>query len=64
MAEMNLSTEQKQAHRHREQSGGGHVGRMGQSLGLAEASCYTEKGGQHSPTVEHRELYSMFHDKP
>ena len=28
MAEMNLSTEQKQAHRHREQSGGGHVGRI------------------------------------
>ena len=64
MAEVSLSTEQKQAHWRREQSAGGHVGGMRQSLGLAEANCYTEKGGQHGPTVEHRELYSIFHDKP
>ena len=41
---MNLSTEQKQTHRHREQTcgcqGGERWGRDGLSLGLADANYY------------------------
>ena len=38
---MNLSTKQKQTHRHREQWGGGGEGWSG-SLGLADANYYIE----------------------
>ena len=61
---MNSSTKQKQIHRHREQicgcQGGWEVGEgwLG-SLGLADAN-YKQQG----PSVEHRELYSIFCDKP
>ena len=49
MTQMNISTKQKQTHRHREQTcgcqGGGGVweGRIG-SLGLADANHFTENG--------------------
>ena len=66
---MNISTKQKQNHRHRQQTcgcqGGGEMeeGRTG-SLGLAEANYYIRMDKQQGPTVQHRELYSVSYDKP
>ena len=63
---MNLSTKQKQTHKHREQicgcQGGGGVweGWTG-SLGLSDAKRTDKKQG---PTVQHREQYSVSCDKP
>ena len=49
MTQMNLSTQQKQTHRHREQTcgcqgGGGWEEGWSGSLGLADANYYTEDG--------------------
>ena len=67
---MNLSTTQKQTHKHREQTcgcqGGGWQGAgMDWGLGLAVAHYYIYRmDKQQGPTVEHRELYSISCDKP
>ena len=62
---MNLSM--KQTHRHREQTcgcqgwqGNGWIG----SFGLADANYYYRMDKQQGPTVQHRELYSVFCNKP
>ena len=62
---MNLSTKQKQTHRHREQTcgcqGGGGWARDG--LGVWDQQMQTiiyRMDKQQGPTVQHRELYSIF----
>ena len=66
---MNLSVKQKQNYRYREepsgcQEGGGRgrdgVGGWGQWM---QAIMYGMDKNQHA-TVQHRELYSAFYDKP
>ena len=66
---MNLSRKQKQNHRYREQAGGYQgkadqgrdgVGGWGQWM---QAIMYGMDKNQHA-TVQHRELYSAFYDKP
>ena len=66
---MNISTKQKQTHRHREQTcgcqGGGVWEREG--LGVWDQQMQTiiyRTDKQQSPTVQHRELYSISCDKP
>ena len=66
---MNLSTKQKQTHRHREQTcgcqGEGGWGRNG--LGVWDQQMQTSiyrMDKQQGPTVEHREPYSISCDKP
>ena len=66
---MNISTKQKQTHRHREQTcgcqGGGGWEREG--LGVWDQQMQTiiyRTDKQQSPTVQHRELYSISCDKP
>ena len=66
---MNLTTKQKQTHRHREQIGGGQVGAgiwegWTGRLGLAATNYFYRMDKQEGPTVEHRELYSVSCDKP
>ena len=69
MTQMNLTTKQKQTHRHREQSvvakGEGRWGREG--LGVWDEQMQPlvyRMDTQQGPTVEHRELYSISCDKP
>ena len=66
---MNLSTKQKQTHRHREQTcgyqGGGEWERDG--LGVWDQQMQTiihKMEKQQGPTVQYRELYSVYYDKP
>ena len=66
---MNLSVKQKQSQGHREQIGGfqGGSGRERVKVGVWDQKMRTGKyrmNGQQSPTVQHRELYSIFCDKP
>ena len=64
---MNLSMKQKQNHGHREQTGGcqggGVGGGMERRLGLADVS-FNMQNKQQGPTVQHRELYSIYYEKP
>ena len=60
---------QKQTHRHREQTcgcqGGGRWRRDG--VGVWDQQMQTiiyRMDKQQGPTVQHRELYSIFYDKP
>ena len=62
---MNLSTKQKQTHRHREQACRCYAGEedgeecIG-NLGLADANQYMYRmDKQQGPTVQYKELYSM-----
>ena len=69
MTQMNLTTKQKQTHRHREQTCGCQVGgRVGEgwigSLGLADTNYFYSMYKQQGPTVQHREQYSISCDKP
>ena len=70
MAQMNLSTKQKQNHRHREQTcgfrglGGEEREGWSGSLGLADATSIYRMDKQQDPTVKHRELYPISWDKP
>ena len=66
---INLSTKQKQTHRHREQNcgcqGGGSVGEGG--LGVWDQQMQIiiyRMDKQQGPTVQHRELYSVSCNKP
>ena len=64
---MNLSMKQKQNQGHREQTGGfqGWGERVG--VGVWDQQMQTgiyRMDRQQSPTVQHRELYSIFCDKP
>ena len=66
---MNLSTKQKQTHRHRQQTcgcqGRGEWGREG--LGVWDQQIRTIIGRmdkQQGRTVQHRELYSISCDRP
>ena len=67
---MNLSTKQKQTHRHRKQTcssqgEGVEEGCIGR-LGLADTNCYIvyRMDKQQIPAVWHRGLYSVSWDKP
>ena len=67
MTQMNLSL--KQTHRNKEQACGCQTGEaMGSwigSLELADANYYIYRmDKQQSPTIQHRELYSISGDKP
>ena len=68
MTHMNLSTKQKQTHRHREQPCGcqdGVVRRDGLGiLGQQMQTIIYRMDKQQGPTVQHRELYSISRDKP
>ena len=65
---MNISIQQKQIHRYREQTYGweeGHGEEKVGSLGLADTNYYIYgMDKQQGPTVQHRELYSISCDKP
>ena len=63
MAQINLSTKQKQTHRHREQACGCHGGGKRGREGLEVWDEQTETDGQ-GPTAQRRELYSISCDKP
>ena len=68
MAQMNLSTKQKQTHRHREQTCGcqGRGGREWDGLGVGGWQMQTitfRINKQSSPTVQHRELYPISWDR-
>ena len=61
---MNLSMKQKQNQRHREQTGGCQEGGRWERVGLGVQdqqmqTVYMEWDKQYSPTVQHRELYSI-----
>ena len=58
---MNLYTKQKQTHRHRKQTYGYRRGKGGE-LGVQDEHTHTtfKIDKQHRPTVQHRELYSIF----
>ena len=65
---MNLFTEQKQTHRHRKQTCGyQRGGRWGgrDKLGVWDQQIHTvyKIDKQQGPTVQHRELYSIFYNK-
>ena len=65
---MNLSTKQKQTHRHREQTcccqGGGEWGRGGLGVWGQKMKTITFRmDKQQGPTVQHRELYPISWDK-
>ena len=69
MTKANPSTKQKQIHRDGEQTwgcqGGGGWERDG--LGVREWQIETiihRRHKQQGPTVQHRELYTIFYDKP
>ena len=60
----NESMKQKQNQRHREQTGGYQAGRRWERVGLGVEdqqmqTVYIEWDKQYSPTVQHRELYSI-----
>ena len=62
---MNLSTKQKQTHRHREQTCGcqgvGVVGRDGQGFGDYQMQAIIYRmDKQQGPTAQHWELYSIY----
>ena len=63
---MNISTKQKQTHRHREQTVVAKgLGREG--LGVWDQQMQTSvyrMDKQQGPTVQHREQYSVSYDKP
>ena len=64
---MNLFTKQKQTHRHRKQTYGYQWGKMGggDKLGVWDQQIHTtiyKIDKQEGPTVQHRELYSIFCD--
>ena len=66
---MNLSTKQKQTHRHKEglvvAKGEGRWGRDGVGVwDLQIQTSINRMDKQQGPTVEHRELYSVSCDKP
>ena len=60
---MNLTTEQKQTHRHRKQTYGYQRGRAGRDkLGVWDQQIQTtvdKIDKQQGPTVQHKELYSI-----
>ena len=68
MKQINISTKQKQAHRHKEQTCGWQGGVIGEgrtgNLGLADANSSIRLDKQQGPTVQHRELQSISCDKP
>ena len=63
---MNLSVKQKQNHGHRKQICGGQGGGTWERDGVGASTqafiCRMDK--QQGPTVQHRELYSIYCDKP
>ena len=62
---MNLFTKQKQTHRHRKQSYGYQRGRERDKSGAWDDHTHStiyKIDNQQRPTVEHRELYSIFWD--
>ena len=69
---MNLSTKQKQTHRHREQTCGcqergvgGVWGGMEWEVGVSRCKLFIYRmDKQQGLTVEHKELYSISYDKP
>ena len=65
---MNLSMKQKQTHRHREQTGckGGRGLERDGVRGWGQQMCAIihRMDKQQGPTVQNRELYSTFCDKP
>ena len=64
---MNLSTNQKQTHRHRKQVAKGEGGWGRDGLGVWDQQMQTiiyRMDKQQGPTVQHRELYSVSCDKP
>ena len=67
---MNLPTKQKQAHRHREQTCGSQDGwgwgkREGLGFGGWQRQTITFRMDKpQGPNVQHKELYSVTHDKP
>ena len=65
MIQMNLFTKRKQTHRHRKQTYGYQRGRLAgrDKLGDWDWHIHTtiyKIDNQQGPTVEHRELYSIF----
>ena len=69
MTETNLSVNQKQTHRLREQAcgcqgdgRGGWSGGLGQQMQTINITYRMDK--QQGPTVQHREIYLTFCDKP
>ena len=57
---MNLSTKQKQAHRHRKQTGKGwESGKLEIWDQQTDPTTY-KKDNQQGPTVQNRKLYSIF----
>ena len=60
---MNLFTKQKQTHKHRKQTDGYQRGRGVDKLGVWDEQIHTtiyKIDNQQGPTVQHRELYSIF----
>ena len=69
MAKMNLSTKQKQTHRHGKQTcgfakGEGEEAGWAGSLGFMDANGCTENGQATRSYVQHRELYAVSWDWP
>ena len=64
---MNISTKQKQTHKHREQiygcQGGGVWGKDGLGVWDQQAQTIVYRMDKQGPTGQHRELYSISCDK-
>ena len=65
---MNISMKQKQTHRHREQTCGCQGGEEWERerLGVWDQQLQTiiYRMDKQGPTVQHREIYSIFYDRP
>ena len=62
---MNLSTKQKQSHRHREQTYGCQGGeRMDRESGVSMCKLTFRKDKKEGPAIQHKEIYSISSDKP
>ena len=68
MTETNLSMKQKQIHTHGKETYGYQVGVDGGEInwefGISRRKLFIQNGYITGPTVEHREQFSTFCDKP